>query len=176
MSNHFSAANAFLRSGDFNKAIDLYEICIKENSTFSCYYENIAIAYFEIGEYKKAKEMMVGALENSSESSKKAIKKYSYVLKNLKVDLTDKIENINLPSRDLERKLWSGFSTYALPGLYNCFGKKNIKDKDKARVAFTLTRWHLVNNEFDKAIQCINNIKNHDISLYRSKKSEATMD
>ncbi|MGM8910338.1 glycosyltransferase [Psychrobacter sp. 1U1] len=170
MSNHFSAANAFLRSKNFNKAIDLYEKCIKENPNFSYYYENIAIAYFEIGEYKKAKEMMVGALEKSSKSSKKIIKKHNYVFKELKLDLVDKIENVNLPSRDIEKKLWSGFSTYALLGLYNCFGKDNVKNKDKARVAFTLTRWHLVNNQWGKAIECINKIKKYDISLYRSKK------
>ena len=170
MTNNFSKANAFLRSGDFNKAIILYEKCIEENPGFSYYYENIATAYFENRNYEKAKEMIFIALDSRSEASKKILKKYNYVYRYLRLDLIDKIKDINLPSRDLEKKLWSGFSVYALPSLYDCFGKKSIKDKDKARVAFTLTRWHLVNSELNEAIECINKIKKYDISLYRSKK------
>lgn len=170
MNNYFETANKLLREGRITESIDMYEKCIALNPSFSCYYDNIASAYLKIHNYEKARLLLAQKLNTLKKESQESIIQSSYMLDEMKLDSLFKLKNIKLPSKDLEKKLWSGFSIYALQGLYDCFDRNDVKDKDKAKIGFTLTRWHIVNNQWYEAIKGINKIKKYDISLYRSKK------
>lgn len=54
--------------------------------------------------------------------------------------------------RDLEKKLWSGYSRYALEDLERVLHARSISSHDRADVAWVLARWCSAHGDFEKAL------------------------
>lgn len=84
---------------------------------------------------------------------------------------SDEKHSLNqFPIKDIETKLWGGFSSIALEALEDSLTNAFYNEKDKAKAAFILGRWHAVREDWPKAIEMIRLIRKFNISLYRNKK------
>ena len=54
--------------------------------------------------------------------------------------------------RDLEKKLWSGYSHYALTDLERVLHTREMPSHYRAKVAWVLARWHSAHGDFEKAL------------------------
>lgn len=77
---------------------------------------------------------------------------------------------LQLPVKDLVNKLWGGFSGPASERLEAAIDTHSLSSKERAAAAFVLARWHILQGDFETALQKINRLKKFDISMFRNKK------
>lgn len=84
-------------------------------------------------------------------------------------------QRANLPVRDIEAKLWGGFSDLALLDLQAVLDSDSYDKASKAHAAFVLGRWHALNEEWEAAIASLREIRRYDMRIYRSKKCKVLL-
>ena len=74
--------------------------------------------------------------------------------------------------KDLDLKLWGGFSRYAFPDLQAFV--KDDKNSVKSRVSalYLLARWNAASNNWEEVTETLKQIRNLDIKLYRAKRTK----
>jgi FkbM family methyltransferase len=72
---------------------------------------------------------------------------------NSKHNVLSQNQEIIYSAASLEKKLWGGFSTYALEDLENLKNSSYGKKVERRKAAWSLMRWYYVNGEYEKALE-----------------------
>ncbi len=64
-------------------------------------------------------------------------------------------ESPSFSPAELERKLWGGYSRYALPELERTASDEGARVGDRVAAAWYLIRWYFVSGDLDSALRCV---------------------
>lgn len=166
----FSKGNKCFRNREYENAIDFYKKSISE-CHFSYCFENMAWTYLRMGDFKKAHDSLLKAIDVSNDIEKNRIKT-NWLYKRIKSDMhVARRENIvRLSVRDLKTKLWGGFSVQAQKDLLRILKDEAVASKDKAIAAVELARWYAAHNEWGNTKKFLEKLREVDVKIYRDKK------
>jgi glycosyltransferase involved in cell wall biosynthesis len=79
----------------------------------------------------------------------------------------------NTPAvKDLDTKLWGGFSAYAVKDLEALANNEGSSKTERAMALYSLSRWYSTTKDWENANRCLKSIRPLDIKLYRSKRAK----
>lgn len=167
----FAKGNECFRNKEYDKAIEWYEKSAKERDFNFCY-ENMAMAFYKLGDLQKSRNCLVKAIEVSESFDKKRIKNTNILFEklDLPLNLSSSTNNVKLSVSEIKSKLWGGFSKQAEQDLLNFVERGKESKKDKVSAAYVLARWYAVNNQWDKTEKYAKKIRLFDSRAYRNKK------